>query len=66
MFDLCSDFDLRNHLAPSCFEPGAMILPPQLEECLASIGVRLDDYEMQKLWERYSTQCALCHLSVSE
>ncbi|XP_038049245.1 EF-hand calcium-binding domain-containing protein 6-like [Patiria miniata] len=51
-----SDFDLRRHLAPSCFDPGAVILPPQMEECLASIGVRLDDYEMQKLWERYDLE----------
>ncbi|XP_022079348.1 EF-hand calcium-binding domain-containing protein 6-like [Acanthaster planci] len=51
-----SDFDIRRHLAPSCFDPGAVILPPQLEECLASLGVRLDDYEMQKLWERYDLE----------
>ncbi|XP_033628760.1 EF-hand calcium-binding domain-containing protein 6-like [Asterias rubens] len=51
-----SDFDLQKHLAPSCFDTGAVILPPQLEECLASIGVRLDDYEMQKFWERYDLE----------
>ncbi|XP_071940916.1 EF-hand calcium-binding domain-containing protein 6-like [Antedon mediterranea] len=51
-----SDFNLKDHLAPSCFDKSAVILPPQLQECLASIGVLLDDYEMQKLWEKYDVE----------
>ncbi|XP_033101872.1 EF-hand calcium-binding domain-containing protein 6-like [Anneissia japonica] len=51
-----SDFNLRDHLAPCCFGKKGVILPPQLQECLASIGALLDDYEMRKLWQRYDLE----------
>ncbi|KAJ8032277.1 EF-hand calcium-binding domain-containing protein 6 [Holothuria leucospilota] len=51
-----SDFDLRDHLLDSCFEPGALILAPQLEQCLESLGVPIDDEEMEILWSRYDLQ----------
>ncbi|XP_077999931.1 EF-hand calcium-binding domain-containing protein 6-like [Glandiceps talaboti] len=35
-----------------------MIVPPQLRECVASIGIQLDEEEMEKLWTRYDLQGA--------
>ncbi|XP_072046561.1 EF-hand calcium-binding domain-containing protein 6-like [Amphiura filiformis] len=51
-----SNFNIRNHLAPSCFDLGGAVLAPQLRECLASLGVQLYDEEMDKLWHRYDLE----------
>ena len=53
-----SNFNLRDHLAPSCFDLGGTIVGPQLRECLASLGVQLYDEEMDKLWQRYDLEGA--------
>ncbi|XP_063970097.1 EF-hand calcium-binding domain-containing protein 6-like [Lytechinus pictus] len=51
-----SDFNLRNYLAPACFEPGGTVLGVQVQECLALLGAHLDEEEMIKLWTRYDVE----------
>ncbi|PIK62878.1 putative EF-hand calcium-binding domain-containing protein 6 [Apostichopus japonicus] len=51
-----SDFDLSDHLNASCFEPDAHVLAPQLDKCMESLGVPLNDEEMDILWSRYDLQ----------
>ena len=51
-----SNFNLRDHLAPACFNIGGVVLRPQLQECLATLGLPLDQWEMEKLWQRYDLE----------
>lgn len=52
MYFFHSDFDLSDHLNASCFEPDAHVLAPQLDKCLESLGVPLNNEEMEILWSR--------------
>ncbi|XP_052088406.1 uncharacterized protein LOC127725466 isoform X8 [Mytilus californianus] len=48
--------DARKVFPPICFEPDGMIVPPQLREAYAHIGIYLHDSDFQVLWDRYDTE----------
>lgn len=47
--------DAKKVLPAVCFEPDGMIVPPQLREAYAQIGIYLHDTDFQVLWERFVT-----------
>ncbi|XP_063405339.1 EF-hand calcium-binding domain-containing protein 6-like isoform X4 [Mytilus trossulus] len=48
--------DARKVFPAICFEPDGMIVPPQLREAYAHIGIYLHDSDFQVLWDRYDTE----------
>lgn len=48
--------DARKVFPAICFEPDGIIVPPQLREAYAHIGIYMHDSDFQVLWDRYDTE----------
>ncbi|KAK3602964.1 hypothetical protein CHS0354_016772 [Potamilus streckersoni] len=46
-------FDAKKIFPESCFDPNGMILPPQLREAYAQLGIFMHDIDFERLWQRY-------------
>ncbi|CAH1800191.1 unnamed protein product [Owenia fusiformis] len=46
------NFDLSAILPGTCFEYDGIIVPPQLREAMAHIGMKLTDQEFKKFWDK--------------
>nr|CDS25597.1 EF hand calcium binding domain containing protein [Hymenolepis microstoma] len=46
------EFNLRELLPPSCFDPNGRILKPQFREMLARMNIHLIDENFRRLWEQ--------------
>ncbi|KAL5020755.1 hypothetical protein ScPMuIL_002162 [Solemya velum] len=51
-------FDARVLFPAACFEPSGLIVPPQLREAFAQMGIYMHDNEFPKLWQRYDKEGA--------
>lgn len=47
------NFDAHKVFPASVFEPDGLILPPQLREAHATLGIYMTDEDFNKLWQRY-------------
>ncbi|XP_013416722.1 EF-hand calcium-binding domain-containing protein 6 isoform X2 [Lingula anatina] len=48
--------NLSRILPPACFESRGIIVPPQLREAMAALGMRFFDDEFKKLWDRLNLE----------
>ena len=46
------EFDAHKVFPESVFQPGGLILPPQLREAYAILGIYMTDEDYDKLWKR--------------
>lgn len=46
------EFNLRELLPPSCFDPNGRILKPQFREMLSRMNIQLTDENFRRLWEQ--------------
>ncbi|KAL3881789.1 hypothetical protein ACJMK2_028182, partial [Sinanodonta woodiana] len=49
-------FDAKKIFPESCFDPNGMILPPQLREAYAQLGIFMHDIDFERLWQRYDKE----------
>ncbi|XP_052807232.1 EF-hand calcium-binding domain-containing protein 6-like isoform X5 [Mya arenaria] len=50
------NFDARRVFPAAVFEAGGLILPPQLREAHATLGIYMTDEDFSKLWQRYDKE----------
>ncbi|KAH3727976.1 hypothetical protein DPMN_053922, partial [Dreissena polymorpha] len=50
------NFDARRVFPPAVFEVNGLILPPQLREAYATLGIYMSDEDFNKLWQRYDKE----------
>ncbi|XP_069136639.1 EF-hand calcium-binding domain-containing protein 6-like isoform X4 [Argopecten irradians] len=48
--------DARLVFPAACFEPNGMIVPPQLREAYAQLGIYMIDRDFDTLWQRYDKE----------
>ncbi|XP_064600141.1 EF-hand calcium-binding domain-containing protein 6-like isoform X2 [Liolophura sinensis] len=47
------NFDLTMYLPGACFRRGGKVIPPQLREAMALLGLRMTNEEFHKVWDRF-------------
>ncbi|XP_061176941.1 EF-hand calcium-binding domain-containing protein 6-like [Saccostrea echinata] len=53
---ICNIEDARQIFPPACFQANGRIVPPQLREAHAQLGIFMKDADFMSLWQRYDKE----------